>query len=312
MKQILVSGSSAYDNIYFIDNTPYDSSQEHTSLVSHKYLKHHGGTGANIAYNLALLWEHAVLLSSIWIDYNFSHFIDEKINLKYIHKDRELQSAHVNIMIDAQGKRTSCYHAGAMDKASDSKIEYIEEDIWVAIVSAGDTFTMLEHARDIKKKNIPLIVDPAQQINFMNEKELREFLELWDILICNQDEYHNIQNISALSDAELKTMFECLIITQWGNGSSIYHEDEVAQIPAVLVWEIDDTTGAGDAYRAWLLYWLIEWWDMEKSCRLWSLLASYCLLTPGSQQHHVSYGTIMEDMKQHFDEEVDLYERRKH
>lgn len=312
MKHICVSGSSAYDNIYRLDVPFEQKDAEHISLVSDNFVRHHGGTGANIAYNLALLWENSILLSSVGTDYSFSHFIEEKINLKYIHKDRELHSTHVNIVIDNEWKRMSCYYPGAMSLATESKIEYIEENIWVGIVSAGDIGAMLKHAEWMQKKWIPLIVDPAQQTQYMSQEELTQFLEFWDILICNADEFESIMRISKCSESELKDMFRCIIVTHGASGSEIFTRSESVKIPAISVWDVDDTTGAGDSYRAALLYGLIEWWDIEKSCKLWSLLASYCLLTPGSQQHHVSYGTIMEDMKQHFDEEIDLYNRRKY
>lgn len=312
MKQIFVSGSSAYDNIYHTDKHFWDELSQHISFVSRNYVKHHGGTGANIAYNLALLGEHSILYTAIWSDYDFSHLIKEKINLKYVHKDREEHSAHVNIIVDSAWNRMGCYHPGAMKNAHESKVEYIEEALWVAIVSAWDIRTMLEHARWLNKRGVKLIIDPAQQIDVMSKEELEEFLQLWDILICNNDEYNSIKSISQLEDSQLKEMFEAIIITYSENGSKIVEMSQETKIPAITVGEVDDTTGAGDAYRAWLLYGIIEGWKLEKSCKLWSLLASYCLLAPGSQQHHVSYGTIAEEMKSYFNEEVDLYQRRKY
>jgi len=44
-----------------------------------------GGTGMNISYNLALLGENPILLTSIGKDYIFSDFIKENVNLDFIH-----------------------------------------------------------------------------------------------------------------------------------------------------------------------------------------------------------------------------------
>jgi hypothetical protein len=62
MKQILVSGSSAYDNLMHFDGD-FKSQFSHENLqnainmsvLSSSFEKNHGGTGANIAYNLSLL-----------------------------------------------------------------------------------------------------------------------------------------------------------------------------------------------------------------------------------------------------------------
>jgi hypothetical protein len=58
MKQILVSGSSAYDNLLHYEGVFSEMEKEdllNMSVVSSSFEKNHGGTGANIAYNLALL-----------------------------------------------------------------------------------------------------------------------------------------------------------------------------------------------------------------------------------------------------------------
>lgn len=75
MKQILVSGSSAYD-IHIRSNIDIasvfaDSSGEniHLSTTSDMLEKYNGGTWSNIAYNLWLLWEHCILLSAAGKDF---------------------------------------------------------------------------------------------------------------------------------------------------------------------------------------------------------------------------------------------------
>jgi adenosine kinase len=92
----------------------------------------------------------------------------------------------------------------------------------------------------------------------------------------------------------------------------VFSWDDMIHIPAIEVDEIDDTTGAGDAYRGWLLYWITEWLELKTSCQLWTVLASYSVIAPGAQQHHFSFWGVMEDMKSHFWVDIDLYEKRKY
>lgn len=282
------------------------------SVLSSSFEKNHWWTWANIAYNLALLWESPVLLTSVGDDYIFSDVITEKINLKYVHRQQFTHSAQSMIISDENDNRITVFHPWAMKYAWDSKFSYVQEPLALAIVSANDISTMLQHAREINESELKLIIDPAQQISQMSQQELRELIHLWDILIVNHNEYSDLQIWAWLTEDNLKQTFDTIIVTYGAQWSQIFTWDEILHIPAIEIENIDDTTGAWDAYRAWLLYSIVEWLDIKTWCQLWTVLASYCILAPGSQQHHFSYWAVMEDMKNHFGVDIDLYEKRKY
>jgi len=296
MKQILVSGSSA----------------SNMSIISSHYTKNHGGTGANISYNLALLWESAILLSSIWDDYEYSSVISSTVNLSYIHKQAMTHSAHSVILSDREDNKITIFHPWAMDYASSSKVEHIQETCSIAIVSANHIPTMLEHAQKIASKNIPIFIDPAQQVSQMSKDELWELLKQWTHLIANQHEFTQICDTASLSESEIISMFEYVIITRWSEWLQLFQNGNMIQIPAIKLEEFEDTTWAWDALRAGILYALTEWRNIETACKLGTVLASYCILAPGSQQHHFSKWSVMEDMKTHFWVELDLFSKRKY
>lgn len=319
MKQILVSWSAAYDNLLHFDGNFKEQfaswSLENTinmSVLCDSFEKNHWGTGANIAYNLALLWECPILLSSIWDDYIFSDVIREKVNLNYIHKEQFEHSSSSMILSDNQDNRITVFHPWAMKHAARSKISYVEEKIWIAIVSANDISTMLEHARDLKQKSVKIFIDPAQQISQMSWDQLRELVDLWDYLIVNHYEFADLQSRWSMSEEDLQNQLEIIIVTYGEQGSHIFSWGEMINIPAISVSEIDDTTWAGDAYRAGVLFSMIEGRDIKTACQLWTVLASYSVIAPGSQQHHFSLWGVMEDMKHHFSVEIDLYQKRKY
>jgi len=315
MKQILVSGSSAYDNIYHFDGE-FDSMSQielmHVSVTTSSYVKNYWGTWANIAYNLALLWESAILLSSIWNDYEFSAVISDKINLQYVHRQDWVHSASSAIIADNNDNKMTFFHPWAMQYAPMSKIEYIQETCSIAIVSANYIPTMIEHAEQCKSKNIPVFIDPAQQVSQMSREELIEFLDAGTYLIANHLEFSEILNKSLLSEEEILWKYEILIVTHWAEWLQLFQKWVLTHISAVSVEDFDDSTGAWDALRAWILYWLTEWYDIETACKIWTILASYCILAPWSQQHHFSLWSVMEDMKTYFDIEIDLYSKRKY
>ncbi len=315
MKHILVSWSTAYDNLLHFSGDFSEMDKEHIlnmSIVSDSFEKNHGGTWANIAYNVSLLGEEPILLSSVGDDYDFSEVLKEKWNLQYVHRENYMHSANSVIISDKNDNRMTIFHPGAMKHASASKVSYVQEELGIAIVSANDIITMIEHARWLKEKKVPFFIDPAQQISQMTPDQLKTLIDLWDYLIANHYEYEEIKQKAAMSEEDILWEFEIVIITYWDQWSHLFTNGAMQHIPAIQTEDIDDTTWAWDAYRAWVLLGMIEWWDIKQSCQLWTVLSSYCIIAPWSQQHHFSLWGVMEDMKHHYWVEVDLYDKRKY
>ncbi|NDK09632.1 carbohydrate kinase family protein [Candidatus Gracilibacteria bacterium] len=317
MKEILVSGSTAFDTYCLYDGLFESHFQNgdiksglNMSLLAKSMEKYHGGTGANICYNLALLGEHSVLLSSVGEDFKYSDVITEKINLNYIHKTKKELTAHSIIFADSDDNRMSLFNAGAMSEASESKISFIKEKIAFGVVSANHIPTMLEHAREIKSLGLDLYVDPAQQISQMSHDELRELIDLADYLIVNQYELLDLQSIGGYLDEDLEEKLTAYIVTYGTQGSQLHQGNSLIHIPAILTDDFYDSTGAGDAYRAGVFKAIVEGYTLLEGCQLGSLLASHCVVAPGSQQHHFSLGVLGEEMKDKFSVEMDLYKKR--
>lgn len=315
MKQILVSWSSAYDYLMHFDGvfkTEFWDWEYNKSFLSTGFEKNHWGTALNICYSLALLSENAILLSAVGDDFSLPKIIRERINTKYLHKQIDMKTASSVIISDSEDTKITSFYPGAMSHGSDSKISYVSEEISWAIVSANHTDTMLEHARHLYKKWVSFFVDPAQQVSAMNKEDLRELIDLGYGLIANSHEYQEILEKTGYTHQEIVEQCTYVIITQWAQWSQVFINEESADIPALQVEDFEDSTGAGDTYRAWLLYWLTEWHDIITSAKIGSVIASYCVMSRWSQHHHFSLSWVMEDLKQHFDIEIDLFAKRKY
>lgn len=317
MKRIFISGSTAYDTRMLVEKTFSDYIWEtswdasfNASMTSNIYEKNHGGAGANIAYNLALLNESPVLLTAVWQDYSFDGIMQSKVHLDYIHRDTKLHSANSVIVSDTYDNRFTFFHPGAMAHASESRVEYIREDIGIAIISPNHIPTMLEHAKDVQFKSAKIIADPSQQISQMTKQELLELFSYCKYFIANQYEYNEVLEKLAESHEDFVSRFESVIITYNEKGTKVYTGSDVEHVYAIDVEDIVDTTGAGDALRAGVLFALIEWHSLVNGVQLWTLMASYCIVAPGSQYHHFTLDGLMEDMKLWYGVEIDLYKRR--
>lgn len=319
MREILVSGSTAYDTLLHYDGKFIDQFESadiskwlNMSVMSDTCEKNLWGVWANIAYNLALLGENPILLTSVGSDYSFAGIMKEKVNLEYVHKEEMKFTATATIMSDNLDNRITIFHPGAMIDAWESKISYIKEEIGYSIVSANHIPTMLEHARELNIKWVKIFADPAQQISQMSHDEICELIELSDYLIVNHYELKDLQRKWSFSDDELLEKLETIIVTYWEQGSQLISKDSIIHIDAIKVDEVDDTTWAGDAYRAWVLKAIAEKRDWKTACQLWTLLASYCVIASWSQNHHFSFGAVKEDMKTHFWVDMDLFKKRKY
>ena len=74
-------------------------------------------------------------------------------------------------------------------------------------------------------------------------------------------------------------------IQSGSKGSHIYLEDGCIEIPPAKPREALDPTGCGDAYRAGLLYGLMEDLDWETTGRIASLMGAMKVEKEGTQNH---------------------------
>ena len=84
---------------------------------------------------------------------------------------------------------------------------------------------------------------------------------------------------------DLTEKVEALIVTKGGDGSFIYTNDKRYEIPSAKTEKLEDPTGCGDAYRAGLLYGLMNELDWETTGRIASLMGAIKIESHGTQNH---------------------------
>ncbi len=302
MKKILVSWSIAYDYIMESDNNfAWVINADSNWIVSSSMLinslkKETGWTWLNIAFNLAMLSEDAILLWAIWDDFEFDNFIKEKINLTYIHKSRTLLSSSAYIINDNSWWQITSFYPWAMEEAWNISVSDIKEEISYLMVSPNKKQAMLKHIDEWNKHWIKTFFDPGQMLVAFTKEELLYWAEHSNYLIVNEVEFNEFMRKTSKDEVELLDFFEKIIVTLWVNWSKIIDRSWVIHIKAVEVDELVDPTWAWDAFRAWLLKWLKHWYDFETSAKIWSIVASYCVQFDWWQNHFVNIPLVIEDM----------------
>jgi sugar/nucleoside kinase (ribokinase family) len=99
-----------------------------------------------------------------------------------------------------------------------------------------------------------------------------------------------------------KSNSKIALLTLWEKWSVIETSQTKIAIQAVPPKNMVDATWCWDAYRAWLLYWLSEWWDLKKSAELGSAIASIKICHFWGQNHHLSKDTLNAIGQEYFHE----------
>jgi adenosine kinase len=121
-------------------------------------------------------------------------------------------------------------------------------------------------------------------------------LDLATYATFNDYESELVQERTGLSLEQIAEKVEALIITLGAQGSKIYTQGQCIEIPAAKPSQILDPTGCGDAYRAGLLYGLINEYDWEITGRIASLLGAIKIEHNGTQNHVFS----LDEFKQRY------------
>ena len=105
-------------------------------------------------------------------------------------------------------------------------------------------------------------------------------------MAVNDYESGMLEERTGLDREALAARVDALIVTRGAEGSLIYAGDKVHEVEAVPPAAINDPTGCGDAYRAGLLYGLMNELDWPTTGRIASLMGSIKIAEHGTQNHH--------------------------
>ena len=101
---------------------------------------------------------------------------------------------------------------------------------------------------------------------------------------------------------ELLELNHNLIITKGDSGSELFSEGEKIMIGICPPNLIIDTTGAGDAFRAGLLYGISRNFSLKKSCQIGATLSSFTVETLGPQTQEYKWEDVQERFEKAFNE----------
>ena len=300
----LICGSFAYDTIMvFQDKFKNHILPDKVHILNVSFLvpdmrREFGGCAGNIAYNLKLLGENPYPMGTVGTDFApYADWMDKHgISRDYL-REVGTYTAQAFITTDQDDNQITAFHPGAMGLSHENSV-LNARGISVGIVAPDGRDGMIQHAADFASAGIPFIFDPGQGLPMYNGEELLAFTEQATWLALNDYEAQLFSERTGKSPEQLAKMVEAVIITRGGKGSQIYTADKVYDIPLAKVSQINDPTGCGDAYRAGLLYGLLNKLDWDVTGRIASLMGAIKIESNGTQNHSFT----MDEFKARFKE----------
>lgn len=311
---ILVTGTLAQDHLFQYGAEFLKQLREATTLETlsisfqpYQYVKRHGGTGANIAWNVALLGSKPLLVGNIGPDgLEYRAILEQRgIDTRFVEVKETAMTATGICCTDRQGHQIWFFYRGAdavgfwPQLTVDKKIDY-------AIIGARHHPCMLEALEWCHAHSIPSLFDPGQEILRFSPEELHKAISLSTGIIMNEFEWGIFSKRVEMTAEEVAKKTSYLIITRGENGHIIYTPEDTQEYPRC---DCDcnkplDPTGAGDAFRAGLICGLTNKWTLEQASKLGAALASLVVEEDGTLLPALDHRLLQERVKKAYGESL--------
>lgn len=310
--RIVVCGSIAFDYLMrfpgrFRDHL-IDTALDRVSLsfLVEELRRERGGSGANIAFNLALLGERPLLMSTAGQDFEeYRAWLEQHgVDTSAVRAIPGVYTASFFCNTDVENNQIGSFYTGAMAYTKGYRLAEAISPLPDLVINApSDPRAMLELADECQALGVRHLFDPSQQVIWLNAEDLRYGIARCDLLIVNAYEWEMITNKTGLTREAILAGGKTLIVTHGGEGAHIYAEGTDYAIPIFPVARIADPTGVGDAFRAGLLKGMASGLGWDLCGRIGALAAAYVLEQHGTQNHHYTLAEFVARFRTVFDDQ---------
>jgi len=290
-----IFGHTAIDVILEVPSLP----EPNTSIGLDKKTIRYGGTGANIARNSAELSIPVSLASFVGDDFPEDYkraLKNSNVQIYDLDEIKGQNTTKVWIITDDEENQMAVVDQGAMQHSYkfDLQKETIKNSEIIHIGTGRPKYyeKVIDYAQKLNKK---IYFDPAQELKYVYDSDnLISIIKKCESFFCNETELSlTLEYLDLKEPEDLFSYVESFIVTKGNKGSTLYHDDDIINIPAYKPTEIKEPTGAGDAYRAGFYAGLYRGYDIVESCKLASARASFALESAGPQENLIDWKTLL-------------------
>ena len=303
----LICGSMAFDTIMlFKDKFKNHILPDKVHILNVSFLvpemrREFGGCSGNIAYGLKMLGGKPLPMATVGEDFGvYSEWLQSHhIPLAHVKVIEKSYTAQAYITTDVDDNQITAFHPGAMGSSHENDIADAK-GVTIGIVSPDGRDGMLQHAMQFAASKIPFIFDPGQGMPMFDGDDFKNFIEQATWVTVNDYEAQVLQERTGLTPHEIAERVEGLIITLGSKGAHIFIKDRRIEIPVAAPKRVLDPTGCGDAFRAGLLYGLMNGMDWETTGRIATLMGAVKIETPGTQNYRFTHDEFHARFKESF------------
>jgi adenosine kinase len=147
---------------------------------------------------------------------------------------------------------------------------------------------MRAHVEQFAQAGIPFVFDPGQGLPLFSGPELIAMTDAATFVAVNDYEGRLLAERTGLALEAIAQRVDALIVTLGSAGARIHTGGTTIELPVVPATAVVDPTGCGDAFRAGLLYGIVQGWDWGRTGRLAATLGSIKIASRGGQNHALS------------------------
>jgi adenosine kinase len=320
--KVLITGSIAYDLLLTYEGSFADALKIKSlddlsvSFFAPHLTHHHGGTAANIAWNLKLLGGDPMLVGTVGTDGgSYCALLEERgIRTEHIEQRRDGVTATAIICTDDGERQIAFFHPGTDAKGTwptfaetavgKPDLSDDRDDISWAIVGARNPVLMMQAVRWCDTACVPLLFDPGQQVIALSSDELQSAIRIARGVICNAYEWAMLLERAHLSAADVAQGKRFLIVTHGERGLTLHHDGTSEDIPACAPERVVNPTGAGDALRGGVLFGLANDWSLRDCCRLGAAMGSFAVEIEGTLMDRLDMDELLERTRKTYGEEL--------
>lgn len=307
----LICGSIAFDTVMafpgrFRDHIlPDKIHMLNVSFLAPEMRRNFGGCAGNIAYNLKLLGGAGLIMATAGHDFGpYRQWLHQSgIDLRYVREVLSEFTAQAYITTDEDNNQITAFHPGAMNHSHLNSVP-ANAGITIGIVAPDGREGMIQHAAQFAAAKIPFIFDPGQGLPMFGGPELAEFVRQASWITVNDYEAQLLVDRIGRPLEDIAKDVKALIVTRGGEGSIIYFDGRSVAVPVAKASALSDPTGCGDAYRAGLLYGLMQGYDWPVTGRIASLLGAIKIEAHGTQNHRFTPAQFRSRYQQTFGAEL--------
>lgn len=301
---IYICGSLAFDTIMTFEGRfaeqilPDQLHILNVSFLVPGLRREYGGCAGNIAYGLRQLGASAhpvAMLGNDGQDY-LARLQALGVDTQQVLLAPDHYTAQAMIMTDRDNNQITAFHPGAMAQAHLNSIQADGAGPHIGIISPDGRDAMLQHAEQFHAAGIPFVFDPGQGLPMFNGDELLRFVELADWAALNDYEARMLSDRTGLDYAALSQRLRGLVITLADQGCEVWENGQRTHVPGVTASAVVDPTGCGDAFRAALLFGLMQGWPLQRCVALGNRMGAAKIACRGGQNYQLDASALLAEV----------------